>query len=803
MLKSILTTALRNLSRQRSFSIINLFGLSVGMSLALLIIMIAKDQYTFDNFHNDADRIYRVNTMALRTDGGQEPYASAPLPLGKAIAEDHTFADKVVRINGRFGGDATFGSVNVGLRGIMTEPAFFEVFNFPLEKGNPGTALQDAKGIVLTHSAAEKLFGRQEPLGQTITVGKYGEFHVTGVLQPFISKTHFEFEIIGSMKALPLLEKQGITSAALENWTNYYAGYTYFTLKQGRTEDEADRALASISSKYYAGIKLETRDKGYRFYTQPLSGITPGPNLSNQMGNGVPYMVLVFMGVLAAVVMIMACFNYTNLMIAKSLTRAREIGVRKVMGAQRLQVFTQFVGEATVFAMIALVLSYVLLQALKPAFMQLSLASSFDINLGEDISLYMYFFAFAIGIGLLAGLLPAGYLSAFKPIKVLKDSGGLKVYSRLTFRKVLIVTQFALSIGFIIVVLVIYNQIDYTLSKSYGINETNTLNVRLQGTDWQKFSNEASKVPGIVRIGGVSHPLGTWEDRSSDYRRNISDEPFVMRDFLVDNNYIDNLELSFISGKNFDPLKEGEIESHVILNEKALTKFGFTEPISATGQTIYTDDSVMLSVIGVVKDFHFRPLSYEIGPIALRYNTKDLSYMSARIVPGQEAAVRAHLEAIWKRLDPVHKFEAKMMEEEIDEAYTRGGFSDFLKIISYVCFLAITLACLGMLGMAMYATQTRIKEIGIRKVMGADAWQVVMVLSRSFLWLIAIAIVVGAPLGYMLGSMFLENYAYRIPISFSLMFSGIFTVVILGMLTIVSQTWKAAGVNPVNSLRYE
>jgi putative ABC transport system permease protein len=352
-------------------------------------------------------------------------------------------------------------------------------------------------------------------------------------------------------------------------------------------------------------------------------------------------------------------------------------------------------------------------------------------------------------------------------------------------------------------VLVIYNQIEYTISKDYGINESNTINVRLQGTDWEKFSNEAAKVPGIVRIGGVSHPLGTWEDRSSDYRKNADDEPFVMRDFLVDNNYIDNLELSFISGKNFDPAQEGLTESHVILNEKALPGFGFTDPISAIGQTLYVNDSTMLTVIGVVKDFHFRPLSYEIGPIALRYNTKELSYMSARIVPGQEAAVRAQLEVLWKRFDPVHQFQAKMMTEEIDEAYTRGGFTDFLNIIGYVCFLAITLACLGMLGMAMYATQTRIKEIGIRKVMGADAWQVVMVLSRSFFWLIAIAIVIGVPTGYFLGGMFLENYAYKIPISFTLMFTGVMTVVILGTLTIASQTWRAAEVNPVNSLRYE
>jgi putative ABC transport system permease protein len=803
MLKSILTTALRNLTRQRSFSIINLLGLSVGMSLGLLIIMIVKDQFTFDNFHDNADRIYRINTRALRTNGGTEPYASAPLPLAKALSDDYTYAEKVVRINRGFSGDAIYGSVNIPLSGFMADQSFFEVFNFPFEKGDPSTALKDPKGIVLTKGAAEKLFGKQEPLGLTISFGKLGEFHVTGVLKPFISKTHFEFEVIGSMEALPGYEKAGLQGSSLENWNNYYAGYVYFVLKEGRTTEEVDRSLAQVSSKYYANLKLETRDRGYEFYLDPLPSITPGPSISNRMGNGVPDLVLVFMGVLVAVVMIMACFNYTNLMIAKSLTRAREIGVRKVMGAQRLQVFTQFVGEATVFALIALALSYVLLQLLKPAFMQLSIARSFDISLGEDISLYLYFLAFAIGVGIIAGLLPAGYLSAFKPIKVLKDSGGVKVYSRLVFRKALIVTQFSLSIVFIIVVLVIYNQIDYTLNKDYGINEANTINVRLQGMGFDQLAGEASKIPGIVRIGGVSHQLGTWADRSSDYKRNLADEPFGMRDFIVDNNYIDNLELSFIAGGNFDPSAQGERERHVILNETALPLFGFTDPVSAVGQTLYADDSLMLTVTGVVKDFHFRPLSYEIGPLALRYKIDQISFLSARIVPGEKETVKAQLEAAWKRLDPVHPFQAKMMEEEIDEAYTQGGFSDMLKVVGYVCFLAISLACLGMLGMAMYSTQTRIKEIGIRKVMGADATQVVMVLSRSFLWLIAIAIFIGLPAGYMLGGMFLENYAYKIPISFALLFSGVATVVILGMLTIASQTWKAATLNPVKSLRYE
>jgi putative ABC transport system permease protein len=803
MLRSIITTALRNIFHQASFSAINLFGLSIGMSLAMLIIMVVRDQFTFDNFHNDSERIYRINTNALRTDGDIEPYASTPLPLAKAISEDYTIAEKVVRINRQFRGDAVYGSVNVPLQGILTETSFFEVFNFPFEKGNASTALNDAKNVVLTHEAAERIFGKQEPIGQTIALGKYGDFQVAGVLKPFVSKTHFEFEILGSMEALPFLEKQGVVGQSLESWTNYYAGYVYLKIGAGHTVDELNKALEQIASKSYSGLELETRDKGYEFFPQALNEITPGPSLSNNMGNGLPDIILIFMGSLGAVVMIMACFNYTNLMIARSLTRAREIGVRKVMGARRIQVFGQFIGEATVFAIIALLLSYVLLQGLKPAFMQLSIAKSFEMDLREDYSLYLYFIAFAISVGIIAGLLPAGYLSAFRPIQALKDSGTSKVYSRLAFRKALVVIQFSLSVVFIIVVLVIYNQVNFMINKDYGINDKNIMNVRMQGVAFEKFASEVSKIPGVLSVGGVSHQLGTWADRSSDYKKTAGDQPFGMRDFIVDDNYIDNLELKFLAGKNFDPANEREREAHVILNEKALPLFDLKDPVSAVGQAIYVEDSVMLTVIGVLQDFHFRPLSYEIGPVAFRYSANDLAFVSARIVPSQKESVQTQMEATWKRLDPVHPFQMKTMDEEIDEAYERTGLTDMLQVVSYVCFLAITLACLGMLGMAMYSTQTRIKEIGVRKVMGAESWQVVMVLSRSFLLLIAISIIIGAPAGYAVGGMFLESYVYKIPMSFGLMFTGVATIVVLGIVTIASQTWKAAGVNPVKSLRYE
>ena len=420
MFKSIITTAFRNILRNKAFSIINLIGLSVSMSLAMLIILIVKEQMTFDNFHTDRDRIYRVSTKALRVEGGSEDYASAPLPLGQVLKEEYTFAENVVTINRRLNGDALYGNVNVPVSGLIVDPSFFQVFNFEFEKGNPSTALSQPNNLILTQQTAERIFGTRDPLGQTMSIGGYGEFTVTGVLKKFPGKTHFEFQALASSTAIPIWEKDGIIGSTIGNWNNYYGSYVYFKLKEGHTPDEVAEVLPAIVKKYYSNLKLETRDRGYEFFLIPLSSITPGPMMSNQMGNGMPTILLIFLGTLAGIVLIMSVFNFTNLMIAKSLTRAREIGVRKVIGAKRLQVFVQFVGETVIFALLALVTSYILLQFLKTGYLQLPLNEEFAMSLEEDYLLYVIFVGFAVVVGIIAGLLPAGYLSAFKPLNVLK-----------------------------------------------------------------------------------------------------------------------------------------------------------------------------------------------------------------------------------------------------------------------------------------------------------------------------------------------------------------------------------------------
>lgn len=804
MLRSIVLTAFRNIFRNRAFSAINLAGLSISMSLGLLIITVIQEQFTFDKFHADTDRIYRVNTRALRTDGGAEPYASVPFPLGQAIEKEYTFSESVVRVNRYLNGDATAGTITVPVRGLLADPAMLQVFHFPLEKGDAVTALSSPTGLVITRETAVRLFGNADPLGKTVTFSQYGEFQVTGVLAPLPGRTHFEFEALGSTALLPRLERDRVIETVTDSWGNYYASYVYVKLKEGASPGDMEKALGKIATKYYRDVALETRDKGYEFFALPLADLTPGPILSNQMGTGMPMFLVIFLAVLAGIIMLMACFNYTNLMVAKSLSRVREIGIRKAIGARRRQVFVQFIGEAIVFSLMALVASYGLLQLLKPAFRELNITREFAVTLNESGILYLYFLGFAVAVGLIAGMLPSAYLSALKPVAVLKDNRAAKGVSRQALRKSLIVTQFALSVGFIIVITVIFNQVNYMLEKDYGFNDRDKLNIALQGVAYEKVATEVERIPGVISVGGVSHRLGTWQDRASDYQKSPGSEPFVMRDFMVDRQYIEQIGLQFLAGRNLEPLAErGTPEREIILNEKALERFGFKTPAEAIGEPVYLNDTLALSVVGVVRDFHFRPMNYEIGPLALRSNPSEFGYLSAQVAPGQGERVAAALESIWTRLDPVHPLEWKMMVDEIDEAYTQSGFVDVVKIVGYISFLAVTLACLGMLGMAMYATRLRLKEISIRKVMGASEGEVVFVLSRAFLWLIGIGACVGTPLGYFLGTVFLESYAYRSPIGVFTILSGVILMGLLGILTIGSQTWTAARRNPVESLRYE
>jgi putative ABC transport system permease protein len=802
MLKNIIITSVRNFFRNKAFSMINLFGLAVSMSLSMLIILIIKEQFAFDNFHHESAQIYRVNTILHHPEWGTINSASTPLPVGNVLENEYSFSESVVKINRQLRADLTFDNVQVPVRGLFIDPSFFDVFNFPIKEGSLN-AFKNGKSLVITSRASRKIFGEIAPVGQSVSLGQYGEYTITAVLEEMPGKTHLDFEILCSTEALPLLEKSGVVIPSVEDWSVFSDTYVYIKLKEGQSAEQLNRALAKVAGKHGKPTGSQGEKLVYEFYAQPLEEITPGPELSGQMGTGMPAAILIFLGVLSGIVLLMSIFNFTNLTVAKSLSRAREIGIRKVIGAKSYQIFVQFVGEAIVFSFIALAFAYIVLQFLKEGFLRLSLNEDFYLTLQEDSIVYAMFIGFAVLVGIVAGSLPAAYFSAFKPSRVLKDAQNLKISSRFTLRKVLMVTQLTLSIIFVITVLVVYKQVNFMLTADYGMDQKNNLNVRLQGISYRKIAHEIENLAGVVRVGGVSQRLGTFDGGSGQYKSEREQQAVSIQHFMVDDDYISNLSLHFVAGKNFDSNTQGQRETQIILNETALAVLGYKSAADALGHSVYASDSLPLQIIGVVKDFNFRPMNNRIGALALRYNIDALQYLSLKIDPSRKEAIIASLDQIFKKHDATHRLDYIMMEQEIDETYREAGMQDMLVMTGYAAFLIISLASLGMLGMAMYSTQLRSKEVGIRKVIGATTWDVLFLLTRSFLLLIGLAILIGVPLSYLLAKAFLQDFAYQVEVSPALLVSGVLGISVLGLGIVCTQTVRVALSNPAKWIRSE
>ncbi len=803
MFKNHLKIALRNLARHKLFSFINIFGLALSLSFCLLVIVIINDQNSFDRFHPRSEDIYRLNTAAHRKDGSTEKYASSPYPLGAAMASESPAVEKVVRLSWGLSGEATYEQTNVRLEGFFADPSFLAVFGFELSRGDAATALALPNSVILTTKAAEKIFGKDDLMGKTISLAGRGDFIVTGVLKPFRGKTHFDFEALGSTAALPILEQEKKSEPVLENWNNYYASYTYVRLQPGSRKENLQTILARISQKFYSTLELESRDQGYSFELQPLAKITPGPVLSNNLGKGVPEVLLIFLGVLALLGMFAAIFNYTNLTLARALTRAKEVGIRKVTGASRPQLFFQFLGEAVVAALLALAAAEVLLRVLLiPAFQQLQLAHDLEIHFTVDGKVYLYFLGFAALIGTIAGLFPAAIISAFRPTLVLKDVSKIRVFSKITLRKALIVVQFALALVLMIVLTTIYKQTSYALRIDYyGFAGQNIINIDLQGKPYQIVAQELAKHPEVAGYSAVSHNMGTWADRAEDVRLAESDEPAGIRNYIVDARFLDNMGLTLVAGANFKEENASTNDHLIIVNQRFVERFKLGTPHEAVGRTLILGKSKTVQIAGVAKDFLFKPLTYNLEPMFLEHDPAQWRILNLKIHGKDVAGVLAHCEKVWKAIDPVHPLSYKFYDDVLRETY--DSFQDMILMIGFLAVLVFVISLLGLLGIATFTAETKIKEVGIRKVLGAGVHDLVILLSRHYMMMLLVAAAIAIPLSILISSKLLQTFAYRIELGPGVILPAVVAMFLAGALTVGWQAFRAALSNPVNALRYE
>jgi len=651
--------------------------------------------------------------------------------------------------------------------------------------------------MVLSQETAHKFFGDKDPMGKFIEIDTLGAYEVKGVVAKTKKKSHIQFEALISASTLEILDQKREVPRFVNNWETGWGSWIYLLLDENADLGSIQQILDQISKEKYK----DNEDTNYSFYLQPFNKIVPGPLLGNEIGVFLPKVFIIFLGGLALVIIISAAFNYTSLSVARSMLRAREVGVRKTFGATRSQVIIQFLLEAVVIAVISLLLSIILLQFLLPAFSGMQMMSLLEVRPEQNTGIYLWFLIFALATGLLSGALPAIFISAFRPVFVLKGITNIKFFSRITLRKILLVTQFVFSMVFIISILLIFKQMNFMINADLGFDSEVVYDINLQGKDFSKVKDEYSQLPEVVNIAASSHVPAEGNMWGVDIRLKMDDEKYEANYFSVDEHYIETMGLELIAGRNFPENMSTENEKFVIASEMIIEQFQLGSVQEALGTTLILEDSTLVEIIGIIKNHQYAALFLPLRPMLLRYRPNAYYHAFLRLDSPDMAATVGTLERTWDKIDPSHDLDGDFLDGRIRYYYT--FFEDIMYTVGFATLLAILIAAFGLLGMATYSTRTRLKEIGIRKVFGAEVNHIVLLVSRSYLWLMLIAAVIGGTIAYLANNLWLQYLSKSVDFGIGTILAGVFIVVFVGLLTISSQTLKAAQTKPAETLKNE
>ncbi len=822
MIFNYLKVGIRNILKHKVFSFINVFGLAAAMSVCMLIILMLADQKSSDRFNTNRENTYRI--LCDKPDF-RNPYATSPFPLAGALKANDPVVKEVTHLVMGVGGDAVYDQQSVEMRGYFADPAFFDIFSFELQNGNREEALRAPNSMVITAEIAHRLFNNANPIGKAVaftdrglsiyegqsvasTSIPWGNYTITGVIADKQYKSHLKFDVLVSASSLQVLIANNEFENLTGDWKNLYRCFTYALVKSGKTEADLNASLVPLTAPFVTGI---SELKGLTMTGQRLTAISPGILLGNEPNIVLPRVIYYFLSILALVIMLSACLNYTNLSIARALTRAKEIGIRKVNGARRKNIILQFLSESILTALFALGMAILILLFLRAAFLNLWVNQYLHFDLRGSLSVYAWFGGLALLIGLISGLYPALYLSGFQPVKALRNFSSMRA-GKLGLRKVLSVFQFVVSLIFIISSILIFFRSSHFLIFQYGFDSKNIVNVNLQGNDYRRAMAELSSVTGVEKVSACDYVPVTGRNEGTSLKRAIrtgstknapdpQDDYKGMSIIKTDANFVGNLDLKLIAGKNFPA--DDTAGRYILVNETAVKALGFTYPADIIGQPLLSsgNDSTSLVVAGVVRDFHMNLDHDQIDPLVLQNKPALFKYVNIRLAPGNLRTTMAALDKKWKGIDPVHPFKYQFFDDQL--ATTSQGFFDIVSILGFMAFVAVTIACLGMLGMATYTTERRIKEVGIRKTLGADNFGIVLLLSKAFIRVLLIAILIAAPLSYIINNLWLRNFPNRVDFGLGTILSGSAVLLLLGLITVGSQTLNAARRNPVGALRME
>ncbi|MDN5200990.1 ABC transporter permease [Fulvivirgaceae bacterium BMA10] len=814
MFKNYFKVGVRNILKYKTFSFINVFGLAVAMSVCMLIMLMLADQKQSDQFHVKKERVYRIICTA---DDYVLPWASTAVPLAGTLKTDYPIIEEATQLIKGIGGDVNYKGKTMEIRGFFSDPAFFNVFSFELEKGDKNTCLTMPNAMVITSSYAKLLFKGEDPIGKIVQLEDrrldhlgidgedirpvdWGQYTITGVIADLGYKSHLKFDALVSVATMKGLHREKKTPNLTDNWWNFDHCYTYAVLKPENTSEDLNTVLDHIVATKYEDQKPE---KGFEMEGQKLGNISPGPFMSIPISFRMPIEAYYILSFFAVVIMLLACLNYTNLSIARSLTRAKEIGIRKVTGGKRKDIIYQFFSESIITTLLALVMAVLLLLFVKEAFMNLWINKYINFNLEGTLSVYLVFIVFALFIGIIAGFYPALHMSGYRPIAVLKNFDMAR-RGKLGIRKILNISQFSVSLFFIVTSILLYNQLRHFLEFEYGFNTENIINIELQSNDYSIVSHEFSTVPGVTAISACSFIPTSGHGEGRLLKIAGSEEEYQLFTALqTDDGFIDNLGLKLVAGSNL-PASENGSDHFIVINEFAVKKLGYGSAAEAIGQVLEVKrGKEVLQVIGVIEDFQFKALFEQDRNASLLLRNQPVKYqhVNLRVVSGNLMNTIEALEEKWKAIDPVHTFKYEFFDEQLDSMHS--FFNDVVSIVGSITFLAIVISCLGLLGISIYTTERRTKEIGIRKVLGAGVFNVAFLVSREFLRLLAMAVLIAAPASFFANNVWLQNFPNRVSFGIGTVSLGSAILLVLGILTIITQIISVSNRNPVESLRDE
>lgn len=794
MIRNYLKIAFRNLAKHKMFSFINVMGLSAGMAACFLIALYVHFKMTYDAFNTKADRIYRVSTD-IQTSSETLRYSISPWAMASNMQNEFPEIENYARVRKDQmlfrTGDRKFKEENV----LLADSTLFQVFDFKLLKGDPRTALTAPLRIVMTESAARKYFGSTDPMGQTLLLGDKGEpAQVTGVMQDPPANSQIKGDIFMSMSTYTAHHDKNIE----REWGSFGA-IAYVLLKPGADPAALEKKFPAFLQSH-AGKMMAEQQMQIRMLLEPLRNIylhsTRPADESGNINN-----IYVFTAV-ALFIMLIACINFVNLTTARSVERAREVGVRKAVGAGKNTLARQFLAESMMMCLLAFFISIILSAALIPIFNELA-GKVVSAGIIYELPIVAILLAAALLIGLLSGIYPAFVLSSFEPVRVLKGRFTTSMKG-IMLRKGLVTLQFAISIAMIIATIVVYTQLDFMRGYDLGFSKDQTLVIQGgTGRERDAFEESITSLAGVKSATASSAVPGGWNPQAFSRIENKSGQMQAgnMDVYRVDYDFISQYGLQVVAGRAFSKQFGTDSTQSLIINEAAARVLGYASPGEAVGKRFDQWDR-QGTIIGVVKDFHFKSLQENIKPLTFRtldfWNGKLLSVQ----IEGKN--VRQTLSAIenqWKQMHPDQPFSYYFLDEFYDRQYRADERFEAL-FVSFAS-LAIFISCLGLLGLASYSTVQRTKEIGVRKVMGASAASIVALLSMDFLLLVCIAFIIAAPVAWFAMDRWLDGFAYKTSIRFWIFAAAALLAAFVALATISLQTVRAALMNPVKSLRSE